>query len=60
MLEMTTGVIKLLRAEYFLHIMISIMRILTVGFAVFVLKIYYSQASHVFPFLGKIFIICVS
>jgi hypothetical protein len=35
MLEMTTGVIKLLRAEYFLHITISIMRILTAGFAVF-------------------------
>jgi len=35
MLEMTTGVIELLRAEYSLHITISIMRILTAGFAVF-------------------------
>jgi len=35
MLELTTGVIKLLRAEYSLHITISIMRILTAGFVVF-------------------------
>ena len=58
MLEMTTGVLKLLRAEYSLHITISIMWILTAGFAVF-LQIYSSQAGHVFPFLGKIFIMGV-
>jgi hypothetical protein len=46
MLEMTTGVIKLLRAEHSLHITISIMQILTAGFAVFYRFITHKRAMY--------------
>jgi hypothetical protein len=46
MLEMTTGVIKLLRLDYSLHIAISIMRILIACFAVIYTFIPHKRAMY--------------
>jgi len=46
MLEMNTGVIKLLRLDYCLHITISIIRILVALFAVVYIFIPHKHAIH--------------